>query len=106
MFSQALLRSTRQAIAASRTCKPTTPSNALPKALYSDKPAGQPLSPATTETTGIQPATSSDDAQVIPAGLTSGAPGRTYFSSYVLVKNEALLFMIKRKKKRKITDIL
>ncbi|EFP84180.1 hypothetical protein PGTUg99_024624 [Puccinia graminis f. sp. tritici] len=77
MFSQALLRSTRQTIATSRACKPTTTNNnGLRKAFYSDdKSAGQQLSPATTERpSGIQPASSSDDPQLIPAGLTSGAP--------------------------------
>ncbi|OAV90426.1 hypothetical protein PTTG_05119 [Puccinia triticina 1-1 BBBD Race 1] len=70
MFSQQLLRSTRQAVGTSRS-KPTA--NALRLALYSDK-AGQ-LTPAKdgTEAGGVQPA-SSGEGQVIPAGLTSGAP--------------------------------
>lgn len=68
---QSLLRSTRQAVGSSRSKQAI---QTLRLASYSDKSGQLTPTKEATEAGGVQPARS-DEGQVIPAGITSGAPG-------------------------------
>ncbi|KNZ62575.1 uncharacterized protein VP01_1253g5 [Puccinia sorghi] len=67
---QSLLRSTRQAVGSSRSKQAI---QTLRLASYSDKSGQLTPTKEATEAGGVQPARS-DEGQVIPAGITSGAP--------------------------------